>query len=197
MLGEIVSTKWKSAFYAASFFVAFLYFAGATAWPATVPGTLEQERASKFSQFAYSKDNQSLDERGRESEPGPVHAGEISQSPRQWQRNQPGPSPQALPRSQWRKIKALYDAQRFSSRVKRRLERRFAKRKWEFKKQQALLEQQRRAYRRKRARYRAREFAAARRHAAKLAHKHAAKPRVHKKDRGSGAPDHVPEDTSR
>lgn len=189
-----MSAKRKSAFYAASFFIAFLFSAGSTAWPVTVSGASEQQRASKFNQFAYSEDNRSLDEWERNSEPGPIRAEEDTQSPES-QRNQPATRAQALPRFPWRKIKARHDARRFSTRIKRRLERRFAKRKRDFKKQQALVEQQRRAYRRKRARYRAREFAAARRHAAQRVHKHAQKLRAQQKQRGEGKLAHPPGET--
>jgi len=194
MLGEIVPAKWKSAFHAASFFIAFLYSAGTTAWPATVPDAWEQETASKFSQFAFSEDNQSLGEWERDSKPDPIRAEEDTQFP-EWQRDQPAQRAQTLPRSPWRKIKARHDARRFSTRIKRRLERRFAKRKRDFKKQQALVEQQRRAYRRKRARYRAREFAAARRHAAQRVHNHAQKLRAQQKQRGEGKLAHPPGET--
>ncbi len=76
------------------------------------------------------------------------------------------------------------DAKHFAARLKHHQGRRFAKRKREFRTQQLRLESQRRAIRQKRARIRAREFAAARRHAAQHAPKHHRrhiKPKVHGK----------------
>jgi hypothetical protein len=72
----------------------------------------------------------------------------------------------SLQRIQWRSQKARSEAKRFAERIKRRLERRFAKRKQQFRKHQAAMEGQRRAFKRNKVRNRARQFAAARRRAA-------------------------------
>ncbi len=78
-------------------------------------------------------------------------------------------------RVQWRKQKARLDAKRFSTRIKRHLGRRFARRKQNFRRHQVLIEKQRRALRRRKARNKAHQFAAARRHAARHKAKHRAK----------------------
>src|SRR5262249_20785488 len=78
----------------------------------------------------------------------------------------------SLQRVQWRTQKARSEAKRFAERIKRRLGRRFAKRKQQFRKHQAAIERQRRAYSRNKARNKARQFAAARRRAAQHMPKH-------------------------
>jgi hypothetical protein len=65
--------------------------------------------------------------------------------------------------AQWRKHKAHLDAKRFSSRIKRHLDRRHATSRQQFRKHQAMIEWRRRAYK---ARAKAHQFAAARRHVA-------------------------------
>ncbi len=69
-------------------------------------------------------------------------------------------------RVQWRRHKAHLDAMRFSSQIKRHLVSRFATSKQQFRSHQVKLEQQRRAYRRNKARTKAQQYAAARRRAA-------------------------------
>jgi hypothetical protein len=64
------------------------------------------------------------------------------------------------------------DAKVFAARLKHYQGRHFAKRKRQFAKQQLKLESQRRALRQKKARMKARQFAAARRRAAEQASKH-------------------------
>jgi hypothetical protein len=72
----------------------------------------------------------------------------------------------SLQHIQWRSQKARSDAKRFAERIKRRLGRRFAKRKQQFRKHQAAMERQRRAFKRNKVQNKARQFAAARRRAA-------------------------------
>lgn len=75
---------------------------------------------------------------------------------------------------EWREPKARIEALRFADRVKRHLGREFAKRREQFVRHQARIERTRRAYKRH---SKARQFAAARRHASqhtrKLGHAHA------------------------
>jgi hypothetical protein len=71
--------------------------------------------------------------------------------------------------AQWRKHKAHLDAKRFSSRIKRHLGRRYATSRQQFRKHQAMIEWRRRAYK---ARAKARQFAAARRHVAEHLSRH-------------------------
>jgi hypothetical protein len=73
---------------------------------------------------------------------------------------------------QWRNEKARSEAKRFAERIKRRLERHFAKRKQQFRKHQAAMERQRKAFKRNKVRNKARQFAAARRRAAQHMPKH-------------------------
>jgi hypothetical protein len=73
---------------------------------------------------------------------------------------------------QWRAHKAHLDAKRFSSRIKKHLVHRSATSKAQFRSHQAKLEHQRRVYQKNRAKLKAQQFAAARRHAAKHSSKH-------------------------
>ncbi len=81
-------------------------------------------------------------------------------------------------RARWRRIRARVEAKRFSERVKRHLERRFVHRMQDFRAHQMLMEKKRKAARHRKARTKAREFAAARRHAFRHLAKHRAKPAV-------------------
>jgi hypothetical protein len=69
-------------------------------------------------------------------------------------------------RMQWRNQRAHFEAKHFAERIKRRLGRRFAKRRQQFRKHQAAMERQRKVLRRNKVRNKARQFAAARRRAA-------------------------------
>jgi hypothetical protein len=92
-----------------------------------------------------------------------------------------------LQRIQWSRQKARSEAKRFAERIKRRLGRRFAKRKQQFRKHQAAMERQRRAFKRNKVRSKARQFAAARRRAAqhmpKRKHSLAARLKQHREER--------------
>ncbi len=97
----------------------------------------------------------------------------------------------ALRQTGWRKQKPRLDAQLYAARIKRRLERRFAERRQQFRRHQVLVERQRRAARRSKARIKARQFAAARRHAAKHAARHRAMAGAKRKSPGYRKPGHL------
>lgn len=78
----------------------------------------------------------------------------------------PGWRPAVL---QWREHRRQSEARRFAGRIKRHLGLSFAGRREQFRAHRGQIERQRRAFRRRKARAKARQFAAARRHAAKHA----------------------------